>query len=77
MGAAKDVVTVKAEAAPMAPPLIRYVPRAEAVARSAWRPYAAVDVAIIGRSAVARGAAAPMALLLRSREARVDRVGIV
>ena len=35
VGAAKDVVAVKAEAAPMALPLIRRAPRAGAVVRSA------------------------------------------
>lgn len=46
VGVAKVEVTVKAEATPMAPPLIRYAPRAEAVARNAGGPGAAVNYVI-------------------------------
>ena len=77
VGAAKDVVTVKAKAAPMAPPLIRRAPKVQAIVQSAGRPGAAVRIAMNGRAAVAREVTTPMAPLLRHREARADLVGIV
>ena len=52
---AKDVVTVEVESAPMVSPLIRRTLLAEAVVCSAEGPGAAVDVAINGRAAVAKG----------------------
>ena len=77
VGAAKNVVIVKVENASMALPLIRRAPRAEDVARITERPGATVDFATNGRAAVARGATALIAPLLRSRETRADSVGIV
>ena len=76
VGISKDVVPVEVEAAPMVPPLIRRAP-CEAMVCSTGRPGAAIDAAINGRAAVARGATAPMVPLLRSRKARADPVGIV
>ena len=55
VGAAKEVVAVKVEAAPMAQPLIRRKQRAEVVICGAGRPGTTVDVAMNGRTAVARG----------------------
>ena len=77
LGTAKAIVAVEVEAAPMVSSLIRRAPWAEAVVCSSGRPVATVDVAINGRAAFARGATAPIAPLLRRREARVDHVGIV
>ena len=75
VGAAKDVLTVKAKAAPMTPALIRCAPRAKAVACSTRRTDATVDVAMNGRATVARGVTAPMTLFLRRWEARADPIG--
>ena len=55
VGVAKDSVDVKAEAALVAPPLIR----------RAGKPCADVDVTMNVYAAVVRGVAAPMAPLLR------------
>ena len=76
--AAKDVVVVKAEAIPMETlPPIRCAPCAKAVLRSARRHGAAAVVTMDDRAAIVRRATALMASLPRSREARVDPVGIV
>ena len=76
-GAAKYVVAVTAKATLMAPPLIRHAPRSEAAVSRTWRPGATVDVGINGRTAAARGLTAPVAPLLKRREANTDPVGIV
>ena len=68
---------MKVEAAPIALPLIRRVPRAKAIACSIGRSGAAVNIAINGRAAVPRWATTAMTPLLKSREARVDPVCIV
>ena len=75
--AAKDVVTVRAEAATMVPPLIRRTPDAKAVLRSTRRPGATTVGTVNSRAAVARGANALMAPLLKRRNARGDPVGIM
>ena len=77
MEAAKDGVAVNAEASLMALPLIRRELRANDVVRSAWRPCATVHVVTTGRGAIARGATAPMAPLLRRQKGRADPVGTV
>ena len=74
--ATKHVVAVKAEAAPMASPLIRRVPRAEAALRSGGKSGDTVVVTVNHRAAVAGGAITLMAPLLGSRETRADPVDI-
>ena len=75
VGAAKDIVAVKAEAATMAPRLIRHAPKAEAVVRSTGRPDSTVHIAMDGRAAVVRAATASIVPLLRRWEARANPVG--
>ena len=61
VGAAKDILVVKAEVAPITPLLIMRAPRAEAVVHSAQRFGAVINVAMSDRDAVAKGATMPMA----------------